>query len=127
MTEPTSNSPWLTQESYDKLKAELEALYENRPLIAAEINERREEGDLRKTLATTLLASSRARRKHVSATSRICFSAPPSVRFRRSPAWLWWALWSTFTTTAMRTTPKTFLIGTRGADSSNPNLETFLH
>lgn len=47
MTEAKNNSPWLTQESYDKLKAELEALYENRPVIAAEINERREEGDLK--------------------------------------------------------------------------------
>ena len=42
-----SNNPWLTQESYDKLKAELDALHENRPVIAAEINERREEGDLK--------------------------------------------------------------------------------
>ena len=42
-----SNNPWLTQESYDKLKSELDALYENRPIIAAEINERREEGDLK--------------------------------------------------------------------------------
>ena len=42
-----SNNPWLTQESYDKLKSELDALYEHRPIIAAEINERREEGDLK--------------------------------------------------------------------------------
>ena len=32
MTEAKNNSPWLTQESYDKLKAELESLYENRPV-----------------------------------------------------------------------------------------------
>lgn len=38
---------WLTQESYDRLKDELDQLIANRPVIAAEINDRREEGDLR--------------------------------------------------------------------------------
>ncbi|MCV7107402.1 MULTISPECIES: transcription elongation factor GreA [Mycolicibacterium] len=38
---------WLTQDSYDRLKAELDQLIANRPVIAAEINDRREEGDLR--------------------------------------------------------------------------------
>jgi transcription elongation factor GreA len=38
---------WLTQESYDKLKTELDQLIAHRPIIAAEINDRREEGDLR--------------------------------------------------------------------------------
>ncbi|NUS72890.1 MAG: transcription elongation factor GreA [Corynebacteriales bacterium] len=38
---------WLTQEAHDRLAAELEALIANRPVIAAEINERREEGDLK--------------------------------------------------------------------------------
>ena len=38
---------WLTQESYDRLKVELDQLIANRPIIAAEINDRREEGDLR--------------------------------------------------------------------------------
>jgi transcription elongation factor GreA len=38
---------WLTQESYDRLKTELDQLIANRPVIAAEINDRREEGDLR--------------------------------------------------------------------------------
>jgi transcription elongation factor GreA len=38
---------WLTQESYDRLKVELDGLIANRPIIAAEINDRREEGDLR--------------------------------------------------------------------------------
>jgi transcription elongation factor GreA len=38
---------WLTQESYDRLKSELDQLILNRPVIAAEINDRREEGDLR--------------------------------------------------------------------------------
>ncbi|MBJ7289779.1 transcription elongation factor GreA [Williamsia sp.] len=38
---------WLTQESHDRLKDELDSLIANRPIIAAEINERREEGDLK--------------------------------------------------------------------------------
>jgi transcription elongation factor GreA len=38
---------WLTQEAYDRLKAELDQLIAHRPVIAAEINDRREEGDLR--------------------------------------------------------------------------------
>ena len=33
---------WLTQEAYDRLKAELDHLIANRPIIAAEINDRRE-------------------------------------------------------------------------------------
>ena len=38
---------WLTQEAYDRLNTELDQLIANRPIIAAEINDRREEGDLR--------------------------------------------------------------------------------
>ena len=38
---------WLTQEAHDRLKAELDALVAERPTIAAEINARREEGDLK--------------------------------------------------------------------------------
>jgi len=38
---------WLTEEAHDRLKAELEQLIAHRPVIAAEINDRREEGDLR--------------------------------------------------------------------------------
>jgi transcription elongation factor GreA len=38
---------WLTQEAYDRLKHELDDLVTQRPVIAAEINARREEGDLK--------------------------------------------------------------------------------
>jgi transcription elongation factor GreA len=38
---------WLSQDAYDRLKAELEHHIAQRPAIAAEINARREEGDLR--------------------------------------------------------------------------------
>jgi transcription elongation factor GreA len=47
----TTDSPapvtWLTQEAHDRLKHELDSLVENRAAMAAEINARREEGDLR--------------------------------------------------------------------------------
>ena len=38
---------WVTEEAHDRLKAELDQLIANRPIIAAEINDRREEADLR--------------------------------------------------------------------------------
>jgi transcription elongation factor GreA len=38
---------WLTQEAHDRLKHELDELVAHRPVIAAEINARREEGDLK--------------------------------------------------------------------------------
>ena len=43
----TTGKTWLTQAAYDKLKAELDELIANRPAVAAEINARREEGDLK--------------------------------------------------------------------------------
>ena len=42
-----SSDTWLSQEAYDRLKDELDEHIANRPVIAAEINARREEGDLR--------------------------------------------------------------------------------
>ena len=38
---------WLTQEAFDRLSRELDTLIANRPVMAKEINDRREEGDLR--------------------------------------------------------------------------------
>ena len=38
---------WLTQDAHDRLSKELQGLIANRPVIAKEINDRREEGDLR--------------------------------------------------------------------------------
>ena len=47
MTDNQTPVTWLTQEAHDRLKAELDALIANRLVIAAEINARREEGDLK--------------------------------------------------------------------------------
>ena len=38
---------WLTQDAYDRLSNELEELIAHRPVMAKEINDRREEGDLK--------------------------------------------------------------------------------
>jgi transcription elongation factor GreA len=38
---------FLTQDAYDRLSAELQELIDNRPAMAKEINDRREEGDLK--------------------------------------------------------------------------------
>jgi transcription elongation factor GreA len=38
---------WLTQDAYDRLSKELETLIAGRPAMAKEINDRREEGDLK--------------------------------------------------------------------------------
>ena len=42
-----ANVTWLTQEAYDRLSKELAELIANRPAMAQEINDRREEGDLK--------------------------------------------------------------------------------
>jgi transcription elongation factor GreA len=45
----TGDTPvtWLTQDAYDRLSSELDQLIANRPAMAKEINDRREEGDLK--------------------------------------------------------------------------------
>ena len=47
MSSTNAHVTWLTQEAYDRLSKELETLIANRPLLAREINDRRQEGDLR--------------------------------------------------------------------------------
>ena len=47
MSTSSNDSTWLSQEAFDRLQAELDELIAARPVIAAEINARREEGDLR--------------------------------------------------------------------------------
>ncbi len=46
-THEQSQRVWLTQEAHDRLKAELDALVAGRAAMSAEINARREEGDLK--------------------------------------------------------------------------------
>jgi transcription elongation factor GreA len=46
-TTDEARTTWLTQEAYDRLKTELDELIVNRAAVSAEINARREEGDLK--------------------------------------------------------------------------------
>lgn len=46
-TTDAADVTWLTQEAYDRLSRELAELIAHRPALAKEINDRREEGDLR--------------------------------------------------------------------------------
>jgi transcription elongation factor GreA len=46
-TDREDNATWLSQDAHDRLKAELDEHIARRPAIAAEINARREEGDLK--------------------------------------------------------------------------------
>jgi len=46
-TDRDAPATWLSKDAYDRLQAELDQLIAARPVIAAEINARREEGDLR--------------------------------------------------------------------------------
>ena len=46
-SDSAAGTVWLTREAYDRLSRELEALIANRQAMAKEINDRREEGDLR--------------------------------------------------------------------------------
>jgi len=47
VTSSEASKTWLSQDAYDRLQAELDELIAARPAVAAEINARREEGDLR--------------------------------------------------------------------------------
>ncbi|GAA4923550.1 transcription elongation factor GreA [Actinoplanes utahensis] len=47
MSSSEAPKTWLSQDAYDRLQAELDEMIANRPAVAAEINARREEGDLR--------------------------------------------------------------------------------
>ena len=47
MSSSEAPNTWLSQDAYDRLQAELDDMIAARPALAAEINARREEGDLR--------------------------------------------------------------------------------
>ena len=125
MTEAKNNSPWLTQESYDKLKAELEALYENRPVIAAEINERREEGDLKENAgydaAREMQDQEEARIKQISEV--LANSTTERTAVQEGVAHIGSVVHVYYN--GDEDDRETFLIGTRAAASDNKDLETY--
>ena len=116
---------WLTQESYDRLNAELTALKENRPVLAAEINERREEGDLKENAgydaAREMQDQEEARIKQISevlanaTTER--GAVQEGVAHTGSVVHVYY--------NGDKDDKETFLIGTRAAASDNKDLETY--
>ncbi len=120
-----SNNPWLTQESYDKLKAELDALLANRPIIAAEINERREEGDLKENAGYD---AAREQQGQEEARIRYLEDLLQRATVGEAPQESGVALVGTVVHVYYdgdEDDKETFLIGTRGAGTDNPDLEIY--
>lgn len=116
---------WLTQESYDRLNAELTALKENSPVLAAEINERREEGDLKENGGYHA-----AREQQGQEEARITYLEEllDSATIGEAPQESGVALVGSVIHVYYdgdEDDKETFLIGTRGLESSNPDLETY--
>lgn len=97
---------WLTEEAFDRLKAELDQLIANRPVIAAEINDRREEGDLRENGGYHAAREEQGQQEaRIRQLQELLNSAKvgeaPSSRASRCRA-----RWSRSTTTTTRATPR---------------------
>lgn len=124
MAEDT-NTRWLTQEAYDRLKKELDDLKANRPVIAAEINERREEGDLKENGGYHA-----AREQQGQEEARIAYLEEllDSATIGEAPSQSGVALVGSVVHVYYdgdEDDTETFLIGTRGVHSSNTDLETY--
>lgn len=116
---------YITPETKEKLETELQELIDHRPVVAAEINERREEGDLKENAGydaaremqdqeearikqiSEILANSTTERSgvvegvaHVGSVVHVYYNGDEEAK-------------------------ETFLIGTRAAASDNKDLETY--
>ncbi|MDH2455377.1 transcription elongation factor GreA [Corynebacterium bovis] len=120
-----NQTTWLTQESFDRLNDELTALKANRPALAAEINERREEGDLKENGGYHA-----AREQQGQEEARIAYLEEllDSATIGEAPQESGVALVGSVVHVYYdgdEDDKETFLIGTRGLESSNPDLETY--
>ena len=116
---------YITPEMKAKLEAELQQLIDNRPVIAAEINERREEGDLKENAgydaAREMQDQEEARIKQISevlanaTTER--GAVQEGVAHTGSVVHVYY--------NGDKDDKETFLIGTRAAASDNKDLETY--
>ena len=116
---------YITPETKAKLEAELQELIDHRPVVAAEINERREEGDLKENAgydaAREMQDQEEARIKQISevlanaTTER--GAVQEGVAHTGSVVHVYY--------NGDKDDKETFLIGTRGLESSNPDLETY--
>ena len=116
---------WLTQDSYDRLMAEKEALIANRPLIAAEINERREEGDLKENAG---YHAAREQQGQEEARIRTIDDLLANAQVGETPTESGVALIGSVVRAyynGNEDTKETFLIGTRGEGSGKEDLEIY--
>ena len=116
---------WLTQDSYDRLTAEKEALIANRPLIAAEINERREEGDLKENAG---YHAAREQQGQEEARIRTIDDLLANAQVGETPTETGVALIGSVVRAfynGNEDTKETFLIGTRGEGSGKDDLEIY--
>lgn len=116
---------YITPETKAKLEAELNALIENRPVIAAEINERREEGDLKENAgydaARELQDQEEARIKQISEI--LANSTTERGNIVEGVAHVGSVVHVYYN--GNKDEKETFLIGTRAAAIDNPHLETY--
>ncbi|MBM7230143.1 MULTISPECIES: transcription elongation factor GreA [Dietzia] len=116
---------WLTQDSYDRLMAEKEALIANRPVIAAEINERREEGDLKENAG---YHAAREQQGQEEARIRTIDDLLANAQVGETPTESGVALIGSVVRAYYNgdeDTKETFLIGTRGEGSGKDDLEIY--
>ena len=116
---------YITPETKAKLEAELQELIDHRPVVAAEINERREEGDLKENAgydaAREMQDQEEARIKQISevlanaTTER--GAVQEGVAHTGSVVHVYY--------NGDKDDKETFLIGTRAASTDNKDLETY--
>ena len=97
---------WLSQEAYDRLKAELDELIANRPASPPRSTPGAKRATSRRTAATTPPARSRASRRRASATCRNCCAPRRSARRRRRRQGRPRAPSSPSSSTTTKTTPR---------------------
>ena len=121
----TDATTWLTQDSYDRLKKELDDLKANRPVLAAEINERREEGDLKENGGYHA-----AREQQGQEEARIAYLEEllDKATIGEAPSESGVALVGSVVHVYYdddEDDSETFLIGTRGVETATKNYETY--
>lgn len=116
---------YITPETKAKLEEELNALIAHRPVVAAEINERREEGDLKENAgydaAREMQDQEEARIKQISEI--LANSTTERAGIVEGVAYVGSVVHVYYNDD--KSDKETFLIGTRAAASDNKDLETY--
>ncbi len=116
---------YITPESKAALERELKALIDNRPVIAAEINERREEGDLKENAgydaARDQQAQEESRIREIE--EMLKNSTTERTALKEGEAQVGSVVHVYYN--GNEDDKETFLIGTRATASDNPDLETY--